>query len=90
MRNVIDQIAEWKGQVVVVEGQAPVPVANNQLAYSPAKGKLTEVFVDGFALMEDGDTQPTIYMLVNIRSITPMQDSVTRGGSKILKPGGAN
>lgn len=82
---VADRLADLIGRMVVVSGTFPIPVGGpGQVAYAPAKGKLTAVYVDGFDLLDvdGGDHEPETYLFANVRCVQPISDLV-----KPVKPG---
>ncbi len=74
MKTVSDRLTQWVGKNVLVEGLFPIP-HNNQVAYSPAMGKLVAVYADGFDLLGDGEAYPQVFLLRNIRSVVPAEKS---------------
>ncbi len=92
-RTMVARMESWIGKEVVMEGPFPMPVQTPQgmqMAMTPAKGTLVEVYGDangtvtGFTVLESGDSEPTVYNMVNLRTVTPMQDSPERGLKKII------
>lgn len=74
MRTIAERLEQMVGKTVVVEGTFPIPTPNGQVAYSPAKGKLVEVFTQadgtaGFDLLEEGYPEPVLYLCVSLRSV---------------------
>lgn len=80
-----DRLAELIGRTVVVSGTFPIPVGE-KVAYAPAKGKLVAVYIDGFDLLDDGDTEPETYLFANVRCVQPVS-SLVKPPSGIVKPG---
>jgi hypothetical protein len=77
MSSINDQIKGLRGKNVFIEGVFPLPVGDGRVVYSPAHGKLVEVFDDGVAVVEANNEAPTYFFRENMRSITLAKEAST-------------
>jgi hypothetical protein len=77
MITFVEKLAKLIDREVVVEGTFPIPIGQNEqgypiTVYSPIKGKLVDVYADGFSVVLDGYKEPREFLLANVRSVMPV------------------